>query len=379
VNPPSPAITRREVNRALLARQHLLERVPLPAGAGRAERVVAETEHLLGLQAQAPFPPYYGLWSRLDGFAAGDLAELLTSRAVVRIAVMRSTIHLVSAADCLPLRRLTQPVTERSTRTTYAKQLAGVDLDELGVAGRELVDQTPMTFAELGAALAPRWPDNPPNALAQGVRAMLPLVQVPPRAVWGKSGLARHTSAHAWLGPAAADGGMTAAGLVRRYLASFGPASVRDVQAWSGLTGLRAAAEELRPSLVTFTDESGTELFDLPDAPRPGGDVPAPVRLAAEFDNLVLGHADRTRVISDSHRKLLYTVNGIFPGTVLTDGFVTGQWRITSTRGGAALAVDLFTEVPARTRKEIEREAQRALSFAAPGGAHDFRFGPLRG
>src|SRR5580692_6995745 len=289
----------RDVNRALLSRQLLLGRLSMPADEpGRAARVVQIIEHLVGLQAQAPFPPYYGLHSRLDGFSPGDLAARLTDRSVVRIALMRGTIHLVSARDCLPLRRLLQPVIERGMRGAFGKQLAGVDPVELAAAGCRLVEAEPMTFAQLGPALAAQWPDHPPAALAQGVRTYVPLVQVPPRAVWGRSGQSMHTSAEHWLGqrrppgepghPLPAASPAELAQLVTRYLGAFGPATVRDVQAWSGLTGLKAVLERPRPCLVTSRDEQGAELFDLPMAPRPGADAPAPVRLTAEFDNLLL-------------------------------------------------------------------------------------------
>jgi len=356
----------RRLNRALLARQLLLE--PLaPRG------VLEVVEHLVGLQAQAPFPPYYGLWSRIAGFRPDDLAELLTGRGVVRIALMRGTIHLVSAGDCLPLRQLTQPVLDRVFRANHGKRLPGVDFDELAAAGRELVESEPMTFGQLGEALAKRWPDRPPADLAQGVRALVPLVQTPPRAVWGRAGQSLHTSAESWLGVRAA-GQLSLAGLVRRYLAAFGPATVRDVQAWSGLTGLRGVLEELRPSLITFRTEAGAELFDLPDAPRPPGDVPVPVRLVAEFDNLVLSHADRTRIVSEDNRGRLYSVNGIFPGTVLVDGFVAGRWRLTAGRGPVTLTIEVWDPVAKTGRLALAAEAERLLAFAAPGGAHDIRF-----
>ena len=178
--PDPDVLTRRELNRALLARQLLLE--------PDTERdAVAAVEHLIGMQAQAPFPPYYGLWSRLGGFRPDDLATLISTRNVVRVALMRGTIHLVSARDCLPLRAIMQPVLDRAFRTNHYKRLTGVDLVELAVRGRELVDAEPMTFSELGKALAARWPGNPPADLAQGVRALVPLVQVPPRAVWGQA------------------------------------------------------------------------------------------------------------------------------------------------------------------------------------------------
>jgi hypothetical protein len=377
------ALSLRALNRALLARQQLLDRPELPAGdAGRRDMVIRTIEQLIGLQAQAPFPPYYGLWSRLGGFRPDDLAPLLTDRSVVRIALMRGTIHLVSARDCLPLRRVLQPVLDRGLRGSFGKQLAGVDADAVAAAGRALVEAEPMTFSQLGQALAARWPDHPAGALAQAVRALVPLVQVPPRAVWGRAGQSRHTSAEYWLGqpsggnpgaPPAPDADL--AGLVTRYLGAFGPATARDVTSWSGLTGLGPVLEQLRPSLVTFSDEQGAELFDLPDAPRPGADVPAPVRLAAEFDNLLLSHADRSRMVSAENLKRFYTINGIFPGSVLIDGFVAGMWRLARHKQAAMLSIELFGGP--RERDQLTREAERLLAFCAPGADHDIRFAPI--
>jgi len=360
-------LSTRELNRALLARQFLLGRPAL----GRAD-VTGMVEHLIGLQAQAPFPPYYGLLSRLDGFRPGDLARLIEDRSVVRLALMRGTIHLVSARDSLPLRQLVQPVIERMFRTNHGKRLPGVDLAELAARGAELVDAEPLTFAELGAALAARWPDRPAADLAQGVRALVPLVQVPPRAVWGKAGLARHTSAQAWLGSGEPEQ-MSLSTLVRRYLGAFGPASVKDVQTWSGLTGLRAVVQDMRGDLVTFRDHNGVELFDLPDAPRPAGQTPAPVRLVAEFDNLVLSHADRSRVISPEHWRFVASPNGIFPGIVLIDGFAAGLWRL----DGGTLTIDLWAAASRATIREITAEAERLLAFAVPEATPDIRITSL--
>jgi hypothetical protein len=372
----SEVLSRLALNRALLDRQLLLRPAPLSAGSQRAEQVIETVEHLVGLQAQAPFPPYYGLWSRLDGFRPGDLAELLTDRRVVRIALMRGTIHLVSARDCLLLRPLTQPVLDRALRTIFGKQIAGVDQAALAAAGRALLAEGPLTFGELGTLLAGRWPDHPPTALAQAARALLPLIQVPPRAVWGSAGRAAHTPAESWLGRPL-DRDPAPEQLITRYLAAFGPASVPDMQAWSGLTRLREVVERIRPGLLTFRDEQGTELFDLPGAPRPDPGTPAPVRLVAEFDNLILSHADRTRVISEQSRKRLFTRNGIFPGTVLVGGFVHGIWRIARSGGAATLTIELFERLHRRELDAVTREGERLLAFAAPGSpGSDIRFEP---
>ena len=346
---PSPdLLSLRALNRALLSRQLLLRPEPMPEdgahnGTARAGRVIETVEHLVGLQAQAPFPPYYGLWSRLAGFRPDDLAGLLLSRQVVRIALMRGTIHLVSARDCLLLRPLVQPALDRGLGTLLSRQLAGVDTAELAAVGRVLVEERPLTFSELGAALSAQWPQHPPAALAQGVRALVPLVR-----------------------------------LVTRYLAAFGPASIRDAQAWSGLTRLREVADRLRPGLRVFRDEQGTELFDLPDAPRPDPGTPAPVRLVAEFDNIALSHADRARIISEPNRQRMFTRNGIFPGTVLVDGFGAGMWKISLSRAAAALTIELFRPLGPRDRDAVTDEGRRLLAFAAPDSeAHDIRFAPL--
>src|ERR1039457_7164617 len=216
---PPEALDRLALNRALLERQHLLRRAALPPGDRRAVQVLAMVEQLAGLQAQAPFPPYFGLWSRLEDFRPDDLAELILDRRVVRIALMRGTIHLVSARDCMAMRPLIQPVLDRSLKAIFGKQIEGVDTTALAAAGRALLAEKPRTFSELGALLSERWPGHPPNALAQAVRALVPLVQVPPRAVWGAAGQSAHTSAEAWLSRPL-DSNPSLERLVTRYLAA---------------------------------------------------------------------------------------------------------------------------------------------------------------
>lgn len=347
-------LSRRALNRALLARQMLLERA---AGVTAVEAI----ERLAGMQAQAPYAPYAGLWSRLDGFAPQQLAEAIEERRAVRIALMRSTIHLVSARDCLAWRPLVQSAVERNLSGNYARVLAGVDLGELAAAGREQVEAEPRTFAELGERLAERWPVSDPHALAMAVRAGVALVQVPPRGIWGGGGRALHTSAEAWLGAPLAPAGSQPDEMLLRYLGAFGPASVADAQAWSGVTRLGEAVERLRPRLVSFRDEGGRELFDLPDAPRPGPDTPAPVRFVPEYDNLLLSHADRTRVIEKRHAEALFTRGGL-----LVDGFAAGAWKVTRARGVATLAIAPFGRLARRDRADVAAEGERLLEFVAP-------------
>jgi hypothetical protein len=289
---------------------------------------------------------------------------------MVRIALMRSTIHLVTAADCLALRPLLQPVIERSMQGNFGRNLVGLDRAELVAAGRAAVEAAPLTFAALGRALAERWPERDPASLAQGIRAGVPLVQVPPRGVWGASGPAAHTSAESWLGrPLEA---MPLDDLVLRYLGAFGPATVRDAQTWSGLTRLGAVFDRLRPRLRTFRDPHGAELFDLPDAPRPDAAVPAPVRFLYDFDNLLLSHDDRSRVIAPAYFEQGFTADGPMPSIVLVDGFTAGTWKaVIRSRQAATLTVQPFARLAPPIRDEVVAEGTRLLAFLAPAAAHD--------
>ena len=360
----SGALCRQALNRALLARQHLLER--------SAVSPIEMVEHLLGLQAQAPLPPYVGLWCRVDGIRPQDLARLLERGQVVRIVLMRSTVHLVSAADAAFLRPLVAPVLERPLRagSPWARDLAGCDLEEIAEAADQVLADGPLALKEIGARLALRWPDRNPDALAQVARGFLPLVQLPPRAVWGAAGWAGRPvlqNLNRWPG-LETGGGDGLEDLVRRYLGAFGPASVQDVQTWSGLRGLRAVMERLRGGLVVFRDEAGRELFDLPDAPRPDPLTPAPPRLLPAFDNLLLSHADRTRVISDEHRRALATNSAALKGTFLVGGYVAGQWDLVRRGAGPEVALEPLVPLAAADRAALEAEAQRLLEFVATPG-----------
>jgi hypothetical protein len=366
-------LTRRALNRATLDRQLLLRRASLS--------VPQALEHLGGLQAQTPQTWYVGLWTRLTGYDPAETAAMLGDGRIVRMALQRSTIHLASAADCRWMRPLLAVVGERGMRSAFGRHLVGIDREALVAAARTAFAGGPLTFDELGKALAPAFPDRDSAALAQAVRAWLPLAQVPPRGLWGRSGKAAHVPLDQWIGPAARQPGISpgTAGverLVLRYLEAFGPATVRDAQQWSGLTRLGEVMERLRPRLVSFRDEQARELFDLPEAPRPDPDASAPVRFLYDFDNLLLSHADRTRVVDVD-----YTRHGFgghtmeVPRSMLADGFVAATWKVATGHERATLTVRPFRRLTATERDQTEKEGAALLGFLATGRTHDIVVG----
>ncbi len=364
MNLAGTTLSQRALNRALLARQFLLR---------REQRSVAETiEHLVGMQAQVPSNPYIALWSRLDGFQPEQLSHLIAERQAVRTTLMRTTIHLVSADDCLKLRPLMRPVMMQTlANTAWGRIIAGIKTAELIAAGRSLLENQPLTRADLGARLKEQWPDRDAASLAWAISYLVPVVQVPPRGLWGKSGQARLTTVESWLGrplysnPSLDD-------MVLRYLAAFGPATVADIRVWSRLTGLRAVIERLRPRLVTFRDERGRELFDLPDAPRPDPETPAPPRFLPEYDNILLSHDDRDRIIPGNHGLPMPAGRGGELGSLLVDGFLGGKWRITREREKATLVIEPGGSWTRADRAAVIDEGAHLLAFvAADAGDHD--------
>ncbi|MEU7026370.1 winged helix DNA-binding domain-containing protein [Streptomyces sp. NPDC046275] len=362
----SPVLSTRALNRATLDRQLLLRRAPLTA-----EQAV---HHLVGLQAQNTKPPYYALAARLDGFRPEELSGLMETRRVGRIVSLRSTVHTHTAADAVALRRLVQEgAIERELRM-FAKGLAGVDLDRLTALTADAVDERPRTPKELREQLLQEWPEADPQSLGIAARCLLPMVQVTPRGLWGRSGRVALARATRWFEEAddrAADLDET----VLRYLGAFGPASVKDMQTWCGLTRLRPAFERLRPRLLVLRDERGTELFDLPDAPRPDEDTPAPPRLLPEFDNLLLSHADRTRVVPAALRTRTWTGNQAHR-TFLLDGFLAGIWHLDEGKDRTLLTIEPFVRTTRAQRDALTAEAERTLRLLGPAGLpYDIRYG----
>ena len=314
----------------------------------------------MGLQAQIPRDPYLGLWSRLEGFAPDELAQLLLDRRAVRIVVMRGTIHLVSAADCLLLRPLMQPVLDAELRRhpQFAPALEGVDLEAVLAFARALVAQAPRTGPQLRAAMAERFPQHDPAALAYACRCLLAFVQVPPRGVWGQTRQVTSTTAEAWLGRPLADA-PSIDEVVLRYLGAFGPATVADIASWSRLTGMRAVVERLGRRLRTFRDECGRVLLDVPDAPRPDPDTPAPPRFLPEYDNVLLSHSDRSRFHAGARP---FGSPGLaVHGTVLSDGTLCGTWRVVGE--GEGLVVDLSRPLTDTDAAAVLTEGQRLAAF----------------
>lgn len=336
----------------------LLERVRLPA--------LDVIERLVGMQAQEPPDPYIGLWTRIDGFEPGELETLLEGRQVVRaVGLMRTTIHLVSARDALAIRPLMQPALDRLWRSSgFARAIGEADIGEVVRAGLGLLEDGPTIASELGRRLKERWTDADAQSLAYAVRFLVPNIQPPPRGLWQRSGAARIELMERWLGRPV-DPEPPLDELVVRYLAAFGPATPADVSAWSGWTGMRAVLERLRPRLHVVRDEAGRELFDVPDAPYPDADTPAPVRFLPMYDNIALGHEDRSRIFTRRYSEPIWLRGGI-----LVDGWLRGTWRLDRSAGGdAVMRLRVFEPMTAAEIGDVEAEADHLARFLLVGAA----------
>lgn len=348
--PDPPVLSARALNRALLARQHLLERTDV--------RPLELVERLVGLQAQVPSNPYVALWARVDGFDPQELSAAIEAGTAVRASVIRPTIHLVTLADAQRLAPLNAPVMAKAFGPPFGRHLeaAGADPAEVAAAGLALLrEHGPQTRVQLSERLAPRWPHAPADALGQAVVHLNPTYQVPPRGLWEASGQATFAP----LPDPLTEGDLEA--LVLRYLGAFGPATVADMRTWSRLTQLRPAFERLRGDLVTFRDERGRELFDLPDAPRPDPETPAPARFLPEYDNVLLAHEDRSRVIAETTEAGRLMPTGTWIGHVLIDGFRVGSWKAEIDGARATLTVRNIAATPG-----IEAEGAALLALIAP-------------
>jgi hypothetical protein len=350
----APVLTQRVLNRTLLARQHLLERVAMPPA--------AMLEHLVGMQAQEPGDPYVGLWTRIADFDPTTLSDLIAGRAAVRIGLMRTTLHLVTTRDALGLAPIMDDVLRRAYRSSaFPKQLKDSDPAPVVALARELIESEPMTPSDLGKRLGERFPGIDPIALSLLARYWLPMVQVPPRGLWRQTGRATNTTLEAWSGRATAA--FDVGEVVLRYLRAFGPATTADIRTWSWLTGVRDIVEPLRPRLRTYRDERGRELLDVEDGAIADPDQPAPVRFLPQYDNVFLSHDDRSRI----NGSMTWGLDFGWKGALLVDGGINGAWRVRRGKGQPpTMTVELGRALSTAERVDLEGEADRLTRFLDP-------------
>ncbi|VFA99868.1 Uncharacterised protein [Nocardia cyriacigeorgica] len=347
--------TTRVLNRTLLARQHLLE---------RADRSAPEMcDHLVGLQAQDVPPPFVALWSRLADFDPATVSAGLLDRSLVRITLMRGTIHLVTAPDALRIAPLIQPELEK---VPFRKgfnygAMVGLDPDEVRRCGEEVLGDEPMSAAELRTRAAELFPDRDPGAVVQTWLYQLPVLQTPPRGMWRDNSRPVWSRVQPWLG-APLDPAYPVAELVVRYLRAFGPASTMDMQTWSKLTGMKAAVAQLGDRLRTYTDERGRTLYDLADAELADPDLPAPVRLLGWYDNALLSHQDRSRIAPDGPPN----TSRLLASPILIDGFLAGMYKVFPDKAAARMRISPNRDWTAREKIEVEAEASALLAFLEP-------------
>jgi hypothetical protein len=348
-------LSNRALNRALLARQMLLAREKTTA--------LDAIQRLVGMQAQVPRPPFVGLWTRLHDFRRTELAEALHGRTAVRVTSFRGTLHVMTSPDYIALRGSLQPMLSKGAASILRDRAPSIDVTVLNAEARKFFGKKGATFDALRDHLKAKYPNENERAMAYTVRTHLPLVQVPTDAQWAYPAAASFTAADTWLSKAVSTEDAGAESLVLRYLAAFGPATPSDAQAWSGLSGLRETFEALRPRLVTFRDARKRELFDLPHAPRPDAETEAPVRFVPDFDNLVLSHDDRSRIMADEHRGHVTTKNLLVRATFLVDGMVAGTWKSERKRKTAVLLIEPFGKITKPVRKALEAEGAQLLGF----------------
>jgi hypothetical protein len=355
-------LTLRALNRATLARQMLLAR----------EKVKPATaiERLAGLQSQWPKPPFVGLWTRIEGFSREDLRKATLAKKIVRATLMRMTIHTVSARDYVRFRPALQPALTRGVMNIVGKRVVGVDLPKIVEEGRAYFAKEPRGFEGLRKHFAEKYPKLDARALAYYVRGQLPLLLVPEHEEpWGYPGNADFALAQDFLGEEVPYE-TSCEELVRRYLAAFGPATMRDFQVWSYMGSSKETFDRLRDELVTFVDDKKRELFDLPKAPRPPEETEAPVRLLPEYDNIKLSYLDRRRFIEDAHKPKIFLAAARVRSTYLVDGFVAGAYAISREKKRAILTFEPFVKTSKRAREELAAEGEALVRFMEEDADH---------
>lgn len=353
---PEKTLTQRQLNRTLLDRQMLLEREQV--------KPLQAIEQLVAMQAEKANMPYIGLWARLKDFTRDQLTQLMFDREVVRVQYLRSTMHLVPARDYAAMRASVQPALTRALGAFFGQKAKGLEVAAIVRAARQAIEGEPQTFVKLRALLLGLYPDRDAEAMAYAVRTHLPMVQIPPAGTWGVGGSPAHALAETWIdAPYNEDDDPRP--LIRRYLAAFGPSSLRDAQAWSGFVRFKATMDALESELVTYQDEKGVTLYDLPTSPIIDEDTPAPVRFLPELDNLILSHFDRTRIIAAAYRPRVFLPAARVRSTFLVDGYVAGAWKIEKARRAATLIIEPFAPLEKRAREEVAAEGERLLRWVA--------------
>lgn len=364
----SARIDRRALNRATLARQLLV---------ARERGAVGAVARVVGVQAQLPRPAFVGLWTRTRELTRADVAGSLERRELVRATLMRATLHLCTAADYPAMRAAIAPALEKAQRAILKQRGASLDAARLVDEARPLLAESPRTFEEIRAHLAAMHPEADERAMGYAIRTSLPLVQVPDGGAWSFPTAPRFALADTWLGTPIDLAAREPDELVRRYLAAYGPSTLADIQAWTGLPGLRASTKAMGDELRTFRDEKGSELFDLAGSPLPGPDLDVPVRFLPEWDNAIVARSD-DRLLAGEHRAHVFRPGLRVLATLLVDGFVAGTWSITRKKSIATLEITPFTTIPKKTRSEIEREGDALVAFVEPDApAREVRFGGL--
>lgn len=350
-------LTDRQLNRATLARQWMLERADVA--------IPDAVAFLLGLQAQTSAGPYQGLWNRLRGFRHEDLTALILDKSLLRATTMRTTLHLHTATDMRVIRPAMQPVLDRAWTTTFRRRVGDIDPDAVQRRGVELLDAAPLTSGALGKRLAETWPDAEPLGLAQLLHCRETLIQIPPTRIWGHGGPPLLSRIETWTG-ASLGPAIDLPDLVLRYLAAYGPASVMDMQNWSGLTRLAAAFDVVKDQLVTYQGEDGRPLYDIQGGLLPDPDTPAPVRFMPEYDNVWLGFADRYRIQPELARSRMMLVNG-YIAAYTVDGFISGNWTVSRKKDLLTITILPFRALTKAESADVEAEAHAHGGFLADG------------
>lgn len=277
---------------------------------------------------------------------------------------MRGTLHLHSADDLIGIRALVQPFLKQVWNSNFKKRFGDEDEKAVLRAAIKLIDEEPMTAGALGTLLKEKFPTAEPLSMTALLQSNETLIQVPPTRIWGSGHAPILTRLEKWL-PPPYQRPIGRETLVRRYLRAYGPASVNDMQIWSRLTKLNEEFEALRDELVTFTDEAGRVLYDLPDAPRPDAETPAPVRFLPLYDNVYLGYDNRRRMLSEATAHMVNLFQAFKPA-VLIDGVIDAGWVVTAKKGAALLEVECYRKLLKRETRELETEGLAFLKFMRP-------------